>query len=113
VSTDCTEPDFEGTRLAEILGDLPPAAAGEQPWTPEEIAGFRERFAAAMANPGPLRVLPSEHWQARAEAAEARLAAIAAHCRARMKGPGRSGISLSAASFILGIAEGSEEADRA
>jgi hypothetical protein len=47
--------------------------------------------------------------QARAEAAEARLAAIAAHCRARMKGPGRSGISLSAASFILGIAEGSDE----
>jgi len=56
-------------------------AAGEQPLTPEEIAGLRERFAAAMANPVPLSVWPSDHWMDRAEAAEAKLAAIAALCR--------------------------------
>ena len=47
-------------------------AAGEQLLTPEEIAGLRERFAAAMANQGPFRV----RWKDRAEAAEATLAAI-------------------------------------
>jgi hypothetical protein len=54
-------------------------SAGE--WTPEEIARFKERLKAAMANPGPLRVLPSDHWKDRAEAAEAKLAAIETHCR--------------------------------
>lgn len=51
-------------------------AAGGQPWTPEEIAGFRERFAAAMAKPRPVMVLPSDRWKARAEAAEAKLAEV-------------------------------------
>lgn len=53
-------------------------AAGEQPWTPEEIAGFRERFEAAMAKYAPLRVLPSDRWKDRAEAAEAKLAEVRA-----------------------------------
>ena len=39
----------------------------------------------------------------RAEAAEAKLAAIAEHCRDRMRMPGRSGMSLGAATVILGI----------
>lgn len=49
--------------------------------TPEQVAEFRERFAAAMANPGPLRVLPSDHWKDRAEAVEAKLAAVREHCQ--------------------------------
>lgn len=53
--TGYTEPDHEGTELARVL--------------------------AAMANPGPLRVLLSEHWKDRAEAAEAKLAEVAAACR--------------------------------
>ena len=91
-------------------------AAGEPPWTPEEIAGrIAGIFAAAMANPGPLTVLnlaPSEHWRERAEAAEAKLAAIAEHCRLRMQRPGRSGMTMAAAGLILGIAEGSSEEPR-
>ena len=50
--------------------------------------------------------------RARAEAAEAKLAAIAAHCRLRMNQPGRSGMTMAAAGLILGIAEGSEEETR-
>ena len=49
-------------------------------------------------------------WRERAEAAEARLAEIADHCRLRMQRPGRSGMTMAAAGLILGIAEGSEEA---
>ena len=45
----------------------------------------------------------------RAETAEARLAAIAEHCRLRMNAPGRSGMTMAAAGLILGIAEGSGE----
>jgi len=51
--------------------------ADEHPWTPEEIAEFKGRLEAAMANQGPFRV----RWKDRAEAAEAKLAAIAALCR--------------------------------
>jgi len=46
---------------------------------------------------------------ARAEAAEARLAAIVAVCRERMTSPGRSGMTVAAARLILGLAEGSPE----
>ena len=45
----------------------------------------------------------------RAVRAEARLAEIAGHCRARMNAPGRSGMTRAAAGFILGLAEGSSE----
>ena len=48
-------------------------------------------------------------WRMRAERAEARLAAIADHCRQRMNSPGRSGLTGAAAGIILGIAEGSSE----
>ena len=48
-------------------------------------------------------------WQARAEVAEARLAAIAAHCRERLNGAGRYGLSMTAARHILSLAEGSGE----
>jgi hypothetical protein len=52
VSTDCTEPDFEGTRLAEILGDLPPVAA-DPPAVPSVTTtgppeAVRERLEAAL-----------------------------------------------------------------
>ena len=46
---------------------------------------------------------------ARAEAAEARLAAIAEHCRQRMNAPGRSGMTRAAAELILGLAGGTGE----
>ena len=49
-------------------------ATGAESWTREQVAEFQERFREAMANPGPLIVLPSEHWRERAVAAEARLA---------------------------------------
>ena len=47
---------------------LPPDAGQPEPlvmpadghWTPEEIAEFGERLKAAMANPGPLRMLPHD-----------------------------------------------------
>ena len=45
----------------------------------------------------------------RAEHAEARLAAIADHCRQRMNAPGRSGMTRAAAETILGLAEGGGE----
>jgi len=48
-------------------------------------------------------------WQARAEAAETRLAAVAAHCRERLNGAGRYGLSMTAARHILSLAEGSTE----
>ena len=44
--------------------------------------------------------------EAKLEAAEARLAAIAEHCRLRMSRPGRSGMTMAAAGLILGLAEG-------
>jgi hypothetical protein len=75
-------------------------AAGEQPLTPEEIAGLRERFAAAMADQGPFRV----RWKDRAEAAEAKLAAIRGYCR----NPGHAYIGHLMAERILAII-GSEE----
>ena len=160
MSTDCTEPDFEGTRLAEILASRPAAAvervrALAQSWATlpgedaaadvdrrvgmvllgmldsgtaadvalsrvAELAGDWERPggqglfypAAGQAVLDAIRGGSTEEeagWRSRAEAAEAKLAAIAAHCRARMKAPGRSGMSLSAATLILGIAEGSDE----
>ena len=52
---------------------------------------------------------PAIPWQARAEAAEARLAAIADHCRLRVNAPGRSGMTRAAAGIILGLAEGSDK----
>jgi len=57
--------------------------------------------------------LAGEDWQARAQAAETRLAAVAAHCRERLAGAGRYGLSMTAARRILALAEGSseEEAD--
>ena len=45
----------------------------------------------------------------RAMRAEAKLAAIAARCRERIDGPGRHGLTMAAAQFILGIAEGGSE----
>jgi len=44
--------------------------------TPGEIAEIREQFDAAMANPGPFRILPDDHWKDRAEEAEAKLARL-------------------------------------
>jgi hypothetical protein len=44
--------------------------------TDEQVAEFRERFEAAVANPGLPRVLPSDGWLERAEAAEAKLAEV-------------------------------------
>ena len=72
----CHEPDWDD--LAEQLGEPEPLIlpGGETPWTPEQLAQLQADFDAAMANPGPLRVLPSDHWQARAEAAEAKVAAL-------------------------------------
>ena len=81
----------------------------------DEIAALRGRFAEAMANPVPLGVWPApaspspvspEPVAASTGTAEARLARIAAHCRERMNGPGRGGMSRAAAGIILGIAEG-------
>lgn len=90
VSGDFFGPDHEGTELARVLASMagPPAPlppdAGWTPWTPEEIAEFKARIEVAVANPGPLRVLPSEHWKDRAEAAEAKLAdALAVQDRLR------------------------------
>lgn len=111
-----TEPDYEGTRLAEILASRPAAEPLIMP--ADEFAVVSRAWRAWVD--GPARELfdqaiqkvaddASSPWRARAEAAEAKLAEIAAHCRLRMKGPGRSGISLSAATLILGIAEGSDE----
>lgn len=57
----------------ERLGVIPLSEA----LTGEQVAEFRERFEAAMANPGPLRVLPSDGWRERAEAAEAAEARLA------------------------------------
>jgi hypothetical protein len=51
----------------------------DESWTPEEIADLRARLEAALANPGPLTVLPSDHWKDRAEAAEAKLAEVRDH----------------------------------
>lgn len=77
----CGEPDWDD--LAEQLGgraDPEPLIlpGDETPWTPGQLAAFQAHFDAAMANPGPLRVLPSDHWKARAEAAEAKLAEVRA-----------------------------------
>lgn len=47
-------------------------------------------------------------WKARALAAEAKLAAVAEHCRDRLRRPGRGGMSLRAATTILGIISGEE-----
>lgn len=70
-------------------GTTPPAVpdepcgahAGRSPapaesWTPEQVAEFKASFEAAMAKYAPLRVLPSDHWKDRAEAAEAKLARV-------------------------------------
>lgn len=88
------------------------AMPAEESWTPEQITWFRERLKAAMANPGPLRVLPSDHWKDRAEAAEAKLAAIEAHCRGCTECPacGR-GETLVETASILAIT-GTEEEPR-
>jgi hypothetical protein len=45
----------------------------------------------------------------RREKAEAKLAAISARCRERIDGPGRYGLTMAAAQFILGLTEGSSE----
>jgi len=77
----CHEPDWDD--LAEQLGEPEPLMilpAGE-PWTPEQLAQFQANFDATMANLGPLTALPSDHWQARAEAAEAKLAEVREHCQ--------------------------------
>jgi hypothetical protein len=50
------------------------------PLSPEAVNELRERFRAAFtANPFPA-VLPPDRWKDRAEAAEAKLAAIKAYC---------------------------------
>jgi hypothetical protein len=51
--------------------------------------------------------------RARADVAEARLAAIAEHCRLRMSRPGRSGMTMAAAGLILGLAEGRADEEEA
>ena len=78
-------------------------------WTPEDLLDFKERLREAAKNTVYLAALPSDGWRERAEAAEAKLAAIAEHCRLRINGPGRSGMSMAAAGLILGMAEGSNE----
>jgi len=71
--------------VAAVLG-LPGSAlepdgpATEATQAPEAIRELEARFREAVAKRGPLTVLPSDRWQERAEAAEAKLAEIAEMC---------------------------------
>ena len=78
-----------------------PFVASAQDWTPEQLAEFKASFTAALAKYAPLRFLPSDHWKDRAEAAEAKLAAVRDACRS---------IPSPIAERILAII-GTEEAD--
>ena len=86
---------------------------------PAPVAAALESHAEREPSDDTSRALPAAlvdaqegaggNWRERAEAAEARLAEIAAHVRERLNAPGRSGMSRAAAGIILGIAEGSGE----
>jgi hypothetical protein len=69
-SEDIREGDGE---LPELR--IPPG----KPISDEDVAELRERFAEAMK--GRPVILPSDRWRERAEAAEATVAEIEAHCR--------------------------------
>jgi hypothetical protein len=69
-SEDAREGDGE---LPELR--IPPG----KPISDEDVAELRERFAEAMK--GRPVILPSDRWRERAEAAEATVAEIEAHCR--------------------------------
>ena len=89
-----------------LLKDAENYAEIEMEFSP---AGGVERYAFTAQRVGELT--PHQARKAaevRAEAAEARLAEIAAHVRERLNAPGRAGMSRMAAGIILGIAEGSE-----
>jgi len=80
-----------------------PSAGADLDLTPEALRELKERFRKAVENPGPLTILPSEPWKDRAEAAEAKLAAITDACRS---------IPSPIANRILAIIGSREEADR-
>ena len=78
----------------------------------EDTRGLPGVTSPAPASRGPgaaVVAAPEGGWRERAEAAEARLARIATHCRERLNAPGRSGMSRTAAGIILGLAEGGSE----
>jgi hypothetical protein len=77
--------------------------------SPDETVGRVAGMLGMNRHAPSLGEHPEDGWRARAEAAEARLAAIAVHCRDRVNGPGRYGLTMAAAQFILGLAEGSSE----
>jgi hypothetical protein len=69
--------------VAAVLGlpgsaSEPDGPATEATLTPEAIRELEARFREAVAKRGPLTVLPSDRWQERAEAAEAKLAEVRA-----------------------------------
>jgi hypothetical protein len=69
--------------VAAVLGvpvsaSEPDGPATEATQTPEAIRELEARFREAVAKRGPLTVLPSDRWQERAEAAEAKLAEVCA-----------------------------------
>jgi len=105
--------------VAAVLG-LPGSApepdgpATEATQTPEAIRELEARFREAVAKRGPLTVLPSDRWQERAEAAEAKLAEVEALCRdARASAPESVRTPSVAVVRILGILGSEEGADRA
>ena len=116
----CGSPDVSLERLfcgtcaavtsvpADEIAAFRPAA---EEWTPEDIREFEVRWRELTEHPSPMTFLV-DGWRERAELAEARLARIAAHCRERMNGPGRGGMSRAAAGIILGIAEGTYKETR-
>jgi hypothetical protein len=97
-----------GERLLEVGCWVIRTGDGEIWVTAEKSFAHNYEPAAAPVAGSPVPASPAPPAEA-LERAEARLAKIAAHVRARRKGPGRSGISLSAATLILGIAEGTDE----
>jgi hypothetical protein len=78
--------EFRAVQVAAAVLGVPASAsepdgpATEATQTPEAIRELEARFREAVAKRGPLTVLPSDRWQERAEAAEAKLAEIAEMC---------------------------------
>ena len=105
--------------VAAVLGlpgfaSEPDGPAAEATQTPEAIRELEARFREAVAKRGPLTVLPSDRWQERAEAAEAKLAEIEALCRhQRASAPESVRTPSVAVVRILGILGSEEGADRA
>jgi hypothetical protein len=106
----CTKCHAEGLEMGDVeRQELPDAV--------EKVAALlgMDRPAPALGEatrvlcPGCLHDRVLELTLERAEAAEAKLAAIADHCRLRMNAPGRSGMTMAAAGLILGLAEGGSE----